>query len=184
MELFHRPGRGDRRRGFLAGAVHVRHQAENLKKPDLALVCSEVPSVGAAVFTTNKIKAAPVKVSAAHLRTADLRAVVLNSGNANACTGLPGIEHAKRMARAVGWTLGLRERQVLVCSTGRIGVPLPIERIEEGIAQAAAALGRRRQGGGAGDHDLRHVSQGVRRPVKRSRTAGRSRSAAWPRARG
>ncbi len=66
--------------------------------------------------------------------------MVLNSGNANACTGLPGIEHAKQMARAVGWNLGLRERQVLVCSTGRIGVPLPIERIEAGIAQAATAL--------------------------------------------
>ena len=126
--------------GFLAGAVHCGIKHDQPKKADLALVCSEVPSVGAATFTTNKIKAAPVKVSAAHLRTKDLRAVVLNSGNANACTGLMGIEHSKRMARAVGWTLGLRERQVLVCSTGRIGVPLPIERLEEGIVQAAGAL--------------------------------------------
>ena len=126
--------------GFLAGAVHCGIKHDNPKKPDLALLCSEVPSVGAATFTTNKIKAAPVKVSIAHLRTKDLRAVVLNSGNANACTGLVGIEHAKRMARAVGWTLGLRERQVLVCSTGRIGVNLPIERIEEGITNAAGAL--------------------------------------------
>ena len=128
--------------GFLAGVACCSVKPENLKKPDLALLCSEVPTVGAAVFTTNKIKAAPVKVSAAHLRTADLRAVVLNSGNANACTGSgPGIEHAKRMARAVGWSLGLRERQVLVCSTGRIGVPLPVERVEEGIAKAATVLG-------------------------------------------
>ncbi len=126
--------------GFLAGAVHCGIKHDNPRKPDLALVCSEVPSVGAATFTTNKIKAGPVKVSAAHLRTKDLRAVILNSGNANACTGLIGIEHAKRMARAVGWTLGLRERQVLVCSTGRIGVNLPIERIEEGITRAAGAL--------------------------------------------
>ncbi len=126
--------------GFLAGVACCSIKPENLKKPDLALLCSEVPAVAAAVFTTNKIKAAPVKVSAAHLRTADLRAVVLNSGNANACTGLEGIEHAKRMARAVGWNVGLRERQVLVCSTGRIGVPLPIERIEEGVARAAAVL--------------------------------------------
>ena len=127
--------------GFLAGVACCSIKPENVKKPDLALLCSEVPAVGAAVFTTNKIKAAPVKVSAAHLRTADLRAVVLNSGNANACTGLEGIEHAKRMARAVGWNLGLRERQILVCSTGRIGVPLPIERIEEGVVRASAALG-------------------------------------------
>ena len=127
-------------KGFLAGAVHAGIKPGNRKKADLALVCSATPSVGAAVFTTNKIKAAPVKVSAAHLRTGDLRAVVLNSGNANACTGLPGIEHAKRMARAVGANLGLRERQVLVCSTGRIGVVLPIERIEEGIARVAPGL--------------------------------------------
>ena len=126
--------------GFLAGTACCGIKSENNKRPDLALVCSEVPSAAAAVFTTNKIKAAPVKVSAAHLRTRDLRAVVLNSGNANAATGLPGIEHAKQMARTVGWNLGLRERQVLVCSTGRIGVPLPIERVESGIAQAATAL--------------------------------------------
>ncbi len=126
--------------GFLAGTACCGIKNGENKRPDLALVCSEVPSVAAAVFTTNRIKAAPVKVSAAHLRTRDIRAVVINSGNANAATGLPGIEHAKRMARAVGWHLGLRERQVLVCSTGRIGVPLPIERIEEGTAQAAAAL--------------------------------------------
>ena len=126
--------------GFLAAAVHCGIKPENLKKADLALICSEERAVAAATFTTNKIKAAPVKVSAAHLRSTDVRAVVLNSGNANACTGLEGIEHAKRMARAVGWALNLRERQVLVCSTGRIGVPLPIERIEAGIAGAATML--------------------------------------------
>ena len=128
--------------GFVAGAVHCGIKPGNLKKPDLALVCSETPAVGAAVFTTNKIKAAPVKVSMTHLRTADLRVVVLNSGNANACTGSVGIDHAKRMTYATGWALGLRERQVLVCSTGRIGVTLPIERIEEGIAKAALEMSR------------------------------------------
>ena len=159
--------------GFLAGSVHVGIKPENLKKADLALVCSEVPSVGAAVFTTNKIKAAPVKVSAAHLRTNDLRAVVLNSGNANACTGLPGIEDAKRMARAVGWNLNLRERQVLVCSTGRIGVPLPIDRIEAGIAQAAAAL---TPGGGRGaakaimTSDTFSKEEAVKAPLSDGRT--------------
>ncbi len=140
-ESFHAvPGGVTAASGFLAGTACCGIKAEDHKRADLALVCSEVPSAAAAVFTTNKIKAAPVKVSAAHLRTRDVRAVVLNSGNANAATGLPGIEHAKQMARAVGWNLGLRERQVLVCSTGRIGVPLPIERIEAGIAQAATAL--------------------------------------------
>jgi glutamate N-acetyltransferase/amino-acid N-acetyltransferase len=126
--------------GYVAGVACCSIKPTNLKKPDLALIYSKSPSVGAAVFTTNKIKAAPVKVSAAHLRSAELRAIVLNSGNANACTGLVGIEHAKRMARAVSWNLGLRERQVLVCSTGRIGVALPIERVEAGVARASAVL--------------------------------------------
>ena len=81
--------------GFLAAAVHCGIKPENLKRADLALLCSDAPTVPAATFTTNKIKAAPVKVSAAHLRSTDLRAVVLNSGNANACTGVEGIEHAR-----------------------------------------------------------------------------------------
>ena len=126
--------------GFVAGAVHAGIKPGNSKKADLALVSSEVPSVAAAVFTTNKIKAAPVKVSAAHLRTADIRAVVLNSCNANACTGLAGIEHAKRTGRAVARLLSLRERQILVCSTGRIGVPLPIAKLESAIPKLANAL--------------------------------------------
>ena len=144
--------------GFLAGTACCGIKSESSKRPDLALVCSEVPSVAAAVFTTNRIKAAPVKVSAAHLRARDIRAVVLNSGNANAATGLPASNMPNAWRARWAGTSGLRERQVLVCSTGRIGVPLPIERIEEGIARAATALAsrqrqaRRREG----DHDLGH----------------------------
>ena len=126
--------------GFLAGAVHCGIKPGNLKKADLALVAADGAAVGAAVFTTNKIKAAPVKVSAAHLRSSQLRAIILNSGNANACTGVEGIEHAKRMAAGVGAAMKLRERQILVCSTGRIGQPLPIEKIESGIPGLVAAL--------------------------------------------
>jgi glutamate N-acetyltransferase/amino-acid N-acetyltransferase len=130
--------------GFLAGSIHCGIKAANLKKPDLAMVRSEGPAAAAATFTTNKIKAAPVKVSAAHLsRTADVRAVILNSGNANACTGVEGIDSAKRMARAAAQALKVRENQVLVCSTGRIGVPLPIEKIEEKTPLLAAALTRK-----------------------------------------
>jgi glutamate N-acetyltransferase/amino-acid N-acetyltransferase len=129
-------------KGFLAVGVACGIR-ESSAKPDLAIVCSAGPAAAAAAFTTNKIKAAPVKVSAANLATADVRAVVLNSGNANAATGLPGIDHAKRMVRATAAALGLRERQVLVCSTGRIGVPLPIERIENAVPDAVAALSPR-----------------------------------------
>jgi len=69
-----------------------------------------------------------------------VRVIVANAGNANACTGVPGIENAKRMARAAAQALGLKDRQVLVCSTGRIGVQLPIEKIEATIAGLSHAL--------------------------------------------
>src|SRR5205814_1103666 len=98
-------------------------------------------AVPAATFTTNKVKAAPVRVSKAHLRSADVRAIVANAGNANACTGAPGLQHAKRMCVAAAKALGLREQQVMVCSTGRIGVPLPIEKMEATIARVPECLG-------------------------------------------
>ena len=130
-------------KGFLAAGIACGVRGGSSARPDLALVCSDGPAIAAATFTTNKIKAAPVKVSAANLKSADARAVVLNSGNANAATGLPGIDHAKRMVHATAEALGLRDRQVLVCSTGRIGVPLAIERIEKGIPIAVAGLSAR-----------------------------------------
>ena len=106
----------------------------------MALIYSPQPTVAAGTFTTNKVKAAPVRVSAAHLRTPDVRAIVANAGNANACTGVGGIENAKRMTRVVASALGLKERQVLVCSTGRIGVPLPIDKMEACLSTMESAL--------------------------------------------
>jgi glutamate N-acetyltransferase/amino-acid N-acetyltransferase len=103
-------------------------------------VISDFPAVAAATFTTNKIKAAPVRVSAAHLRAGDTRAIIANSGNANACTGSMGIQNAKRMAQAVARQLGLKDRQVLVCSTGRIGRDLPIDKIESVVPALVAGL--------------------------------------------
>jgi glutamate N-acetyltransferase/amino-acid N-acetyltransferase len=126
--------------GFLAGSVYCGIKSTNSGKPDIALVYSSKPSTGAATFTTNRVKAAPVRVSMAHLRGGDVRAIVANAGNANACTGLAGIETAKRMAAATATAMELRPRQVLVCSTGRIGVPLPIEKIESAIPRFPAAL--------------------------------------------
>lgn len=120
--------------GFLAGSAFAGIKPGNKKKADLAVVCSDGPAVAAATFTTNQVPAAPVQVSRAHLRSPDVRAVVLNSGNANACTGHAGVEHARRMVRAAATALGVRERQVLVCSTGRIGVELPIAPIEAALA--------------------------------------------------
>ena len=139
--------------GFLAGSAYCGIKATNLDKPDIALVYSPQPTEVAATFTTNRVKAAPVRVSRANLRSPDVRAIIANAGNANACTGVDGIETAKRMVRATAAVLGLRERQVMVCSTGRIGVPLPIEKMEatieqkfpaalsdDGSARAAAAI--------------------------------------------
>ena len=126
--------------GFLAGSAYCGVKAINKDNPDIALIFSQQKTVAAATFTTNKVKAAPVRVSRTHVAAPDVRAIIANSGNANACTGVPGIENAKRMCGAVAAALGLREKQVLVCSTGRIGVQLPIEKMEATIAKMESCL--------------------------------------------
>jgi glutamate N-acetyltransferase/amino-acid N-acetyltransferase len=128
--------------GFVAGSAFCGIKAANTSKPDIAIIHSPHPTVAAGTFTTNRVKAAPVRVSMRNVRTADVRAIVANAGNANACTGVPGLEHAKRMGAAAAGALGLKARQVLLCSTGRIGVPLPIEKMEATIAGMPATLQR------------------------------------------
>lgn len=127
-------------KGFVASAVHCGVKPTNKDRIDLALIVSDRSAVGAGTFTTNRIKAAPVKVCMTHMRSPEIRAIVTNSGNANACTGLPGIEHAKAMVKEVARVLDVRERQVMVCSTGRIGVPLPIDKILSKIEVLADGL--------------------------------------------
>jgi glutamate N-acetyltransferase/amino-acid N-acetyltransferase len=126
--------------GFLAGSVYCGIKAANADRPDIALIHSPQATVAAATFTTNRVKAAPVRLSIANLRGEDVRAIIANSGNANACTGLTGLENAKRMAIATSAALNLKPRQVMVCSTGRIGVQLPIEKMEETIATLPSHL--------------------------------------------
>lgn len=121
-------------RGFFAGASGCGIKTGKVTRDDVAVVFSEAPSFSAATFTTNKVKAAPVRVSAEHLKTGGQRAVILNSGNANACTGVAGIQDARVMCDAAAGLLGLKSKEVLVCSTGRIGVPMPMDRIAKGIA--------------------------------------------------
>jgi glutamate N-acetyltransferase/amino-acid N-acetyltransferase len=127
-------------KGFRAAAIRCGIKEGTHERCDLGLILSDYPAVAAATFTSNRIKAAPVRVSAAHLRAADTRAIIANSGNANACTGSTGIQNAKKMAQAVARQLGFRERQVLVCSTGRIGRDLPIEKIEGAVPDLVAGL--------------------------------------------
>jgi glutamate N-acetyltransferase/amino-acid N-acetyltransferase len=126
--------------GFLAGAVFAGIKASNKGREDMALVASEVPANAAGVFTTNRVKAAPVRVSKAHLKTKFARAVLLNSGNANACTGPCGIAAAKALAAGTAEALGCATGQILVCSTGRIGVALPLDKMKAKLPDLAARL--------------------------------------------
>lgn len=124
-------------KGFVAAGVHAGIKRQ---KKDIALVFSERPCSAAATFTTNRVKAAPLLVTKEHVEGGPVRAIVVNSGNANACTGEQGLADARRMAAVCAEKLGIRPEEVVVASTGVIGVLLPMDKIEAGIAQAAAAL--------------------------------------------
>lgn len=130
--------------GFLCHAVSAGIKDPTKPRLDLGLIYSTAPCVTAATFTTNKVKAAPVRVCQAHLKSNDIRAIIVNSGNANACTGPRGIQDAKAMATATGQALGLKPTQVMVNSTGIIGLPMPIERITAQIPALAEGLSRER----------------------------------------
>jgi glutamate N-acetyltransferase/amino-acid N-acetyltransferase len=124
--------------GYVAAGVHCGIKPQ---KKDLALVVSRVPAAAAGVFTTNKVKAAPVLLDMERIKAGQGRAVVLNSGNANACTGEQGMRDAREMARLAAEHLQIPEDLVYVCSTGPIGVPLPMEALRRGIPQAVRHLG-------------------------------------------
>jgi acetylglutamate kinase len=108
---------------------------------DLALLVSEVPAAAAGVFTVNRLCAAPVRYAAAHLPTGSLRAVVVNSGNANALTGPAGPEDERAMAEATARALGISAVDVLTASTGSIGPRLPLDKIRAAAPALVAALG-------------------------------------------
>ena len=110
------------------------------QKRDLALIVSDVAAKAAGMFTTNQICAAPVKLCVEHLQNNSAQAVVVNSGNANACTGPQGLADAREMAALTSQALGLKTTDVLVGSTGRIGVPLPMPNLRNGIAAVAEQL--------------------------------------------
>jgi glutamate N-acetyltransferase/amino-acid N-acetyltransferase len=124
--------------GFLAGTAAASIKTQN--KRDVAVLYSTVPATAAGVFTLNKVKAAPVQLSISHLAGGAARAVVVNSGNANACNGEQGFKDARDMAKAAADALGLSEQAVLVASTGVIGRKMPMEKILPGIRAACDAL--------------------------------------------
>ncbi len=148
MTLKHIPGSLVAPRGFRASGVFCDIKrlgtgkgSQKGKKRDLALIVSEVPAVVAGMFTTNQVCAAPVKVCLERVKRGGAQAFVVNSGNANACTGELGLKDAKEMVRFTEKTLKLPAGSVLVGSTGRIGVPLPMANVRAGIVAAAAELG-------------------------------------------
>jgi glutamate N-acetyltransferase/amino-acid N-acetyltransferase len=110
------------------------------KKRDLCIIYSEKKSVAAATFTTNKVKAAPVILNMDNIKSSNTQAIVVNSGNANACTGDEGLTNAYNMAKSVADSLGLSPKEVLVASTGIIGVPLPMDIVIPGIKKACGLL--------------------------------------------
>ncbi|HWN96870.1 MAG TPA: bifunctional glutamate N-acetyltransferase/amino-acid acetyltransferase ArgJ [Methylomirabilota bacterium] len=123
-------------------------------KRDLALIVSEVPCTVAGMFTTNQICAAPVKLCVERVKRGGAQAIVVNSGNANACTGRQGLADAHEMTAVVAKQFGMRSEQVLVGSTGRIGVPMPMENVRRGILAAAQIVN-------AGRASADHVAESI-----------------------
>jgi glutamate N-acetyltransferase/amino-acid N-acetyltransferase len=124
--------------GFLFSGISAGIKKDG--KRDLGLIYSQVPAQVAGLFTTNAVKAAPVQLGMKRIKRGLCQAVIINSGNANACTGSQGLEDAKRTSSWVAKGLGTEERLIIPSSTGVIGIPLPMEKIEEGIPRLINAL--------------------------------------------
>lgn len=125
-------------KGFKFSAVKAA-----IKKPgrlDLGLIFSEMPAVAAALFTTNKVKAAPVLISMERAKNGAAQAVLVNSGNANACTGQKGLDDTRELSRLIAEGLGIPDEATLTASTGVIGVPLPMERIRKSVTPLIEGL--------------------------------------------
>jgi len=134
--------------GFLASGVFCDIKrlgtgkgSQKGQKRDLALIVSEVPATVAGMFTTNQVCAAPVKVCVERVKKGLAQAIVVNSGNANACTGKQGMKDARAMTAVLAKELHLPETEVLVGSTGRIGVTMPMANVKRGILHALQTLG-------------------------------------------
>jgi glutamate N-acetyltransferase/amino-acid N-acetyltransferase len=126
--------------GFLASGVHANIKGKGGSKKDTAILFSRVPCAAAGVYTTNIVKAAPVILTEARIAHGSVQAVVINSGNANACVGPQGMADALSMTELAARALGLEPSAVAVASTGVIGVPLPMDRVAQGIAKAGVLV--------------------------------------------
>jgi glutamate N-acetyltransferase/amino-acid N-acetyltransferase len=126
-------------KGFRAAAVCAGIKSK--QTPDVAVLACDQAAVAAAVFTTNRVSAAPIKLGKKHIAAGIIRAVAVNAGNANACTGKQGDRDALRMCQLTAELLDCPVKQILPSSTGIIGHMLPMEKVERGINQACANLG-------------------------------------------
>ncbi len=124
-------------RGIKCWGAHIGVKS---MRRDLAIIFSEVPASAAATFTQNKVIAEPIKVSKGHIKDGKAQAIVINAGNANACTGQQGYEGALAMARTTAEELNIDEKLVIIASTGLIGEPFPTEEIVNGIKENASKL--------------------------------------------
>jgi glutamate N-acetyltransferase/amino-acid N-acetyltransferase len=124
--------------GFLFSGISAGIKKDG--KRDLGLIYSQVPAQVAGLFTTNAVKAAPVLLDRRRIKGGRCQALVVNSGNANACTGSGGLRDAEKVTSLVARGLGIKESFVLASSTGVIGVPLPMEKMEEGIPRLIGTL--------------------------------------------
>lgn len=127
-----------RPKGILASSVWCGIKK---KKKDLCLIYSEAPASAAGVFTSNKVKAAPLILSKSHLRKGTARAILANSGNANCLTGSEGLKDAREIAQAVARELSIGQEDILIASTGVIGRRLPVEKVIFAVGALASALG-------------------------------------------
>jgi glutamate N-acetyltransferase / amino-acid N-acetyltransferase len=128
-------------KGYSMAGVYTKVKRDP-NKLDLSLVVSDTPAAAAGVYTRNLVYAAPVALDSSRTPSDRIRVVAINSGNANACTGERGLRDAQEMARLAAVACGAEEHQALVLSTGIIGEFLPMEKISQGIADAALKLGR------------------------------------------
>ena len=139
--------------GFRAAGLHVGVKTHNTNKKDLGLIVSDAPCTAAAMFTRNVVKAAPIHVTKSHLARGKVRAIIANSGNANACAP-QGEENAEKMCAAAAKAIGCTPEEVLVSSTGVIGQTLKVDVIENGVPELYGLLEHSAEGSNGAAHAI------------------------------
>ncbi|MBI3811192.1 MAG: bifunctional glutamate N-acetyltransferase/amino-acid acetyltransferase ArgJ [Nitrospirae bacterium] len=156
--------------GFLASGIYCG--IKKIKGPDLALIVSSDPCTAAGLFTTNRVTAAPVRLTQNHIKSGRMQAIIANSGNANACTGPRGERAAREMAELTARQLGIATEMVAVASTGVIGKPLSLRAIRNGIPSSVKIL--RRDGGRNAARAIMTTDKFIKEAAVRLKIGGRT----------